>query len=157
MAAYYASPASGLFALLLALEEGKDWGWTSYPILILFTAAVLLLALFVVIEFEVDSPMLDLRVFARFQFTLPLVLISAISLAIFASSFFIPQFLQGPVRGLTPVNTGLALIPQALVLAAADRRALRPRRVPLAGGAGAAGLRGRADDAVADQRRHHDR
>lgn len=109
--------AGGLFALLLALEEGKDWGWTSYPILILFTAAVLLLALFVVIEFEVDSPLLDLRVFARFQFTLPLVLISAISLAIFASSFFIPQFLQGPARGLTPVNTGLALIPQALVLA----------------------------------------
>lgn len=113
----FAAIAGGLFALLLALEEGKDWGWTSYPILILFTAAVLLLALFVVIEFEVDSPLLDLRVFARFQFTLPLVLISAISLAIFASSFFIPQFLQGPARGLTPVNTGLALIPQALVLA----------------------------------------
>src|SRR3954447_24351841 len=31
--------------------------------------------------------------------------------------FFIPQFLQGPSRGLTPVNTGLTLIPQALVLA----------------------------------------
>jgi EmrB/QacA subfamily drug resistance transporter len=113
----FAAVACGLFALLLALEEGEDWGWTSYRILILLTAAVLLLALFVVIEFEVDSPLLDLRVFARFQFTLPLVLVSAISLAIFASSFFIPQFLQGPSRGLTPVNTGLALIPQALVLA----------------------------------------
>jgi len=109
--------AAGLFALLLALEEGKDWGWTSYPILILFTVSALSIALFVVIEFEVDRPLLDLRVFAHFQFVLPLVLVAAVSMAMFASAFFIPQFLQGPSRGLTPVNTGLMLIPQAIVLA----------------------------------------
>ncbi len=68
------------------------------------------------------SPLLDLRVFARFQFTLRLVLMSAISLAIFASSFFIPQFLQGPARGLTPVNTGLALIPAGAGPGRAPRR-----------------------------------
>ena len=109
--------AGGLFALLLALEEGSDWGWTSYRILILFTAAAILLALFVVIELEIDRPLLDLRVFTRGQFVLPLVLVSAVSLGMFASSFFVPQFLQGASRGLTPVNTGLALVPQAVVLA----------------------------------------
>jgi EmrB/QacA subfamily drug resistance transporter len=109
--------AGGLFSLLLALEEGGDWGWTSYRILILFTAAVLLVALFVVIELEVDQPLLDLRIFKRVQFLLALALGSAVSLGMFASAFFIPQFLQGSVRGLTPVNTGIALIPQALVLA----------------------------------------
>ncbi len=117
-------------ALLLALEEGKDWGWTSYRILILFTAAVLLLALFVVIELEVDSPLLDLRVFARFQFALPLVLVSAISLAIFASSFFIPQFLQDP-RGVSPRSTGPRPDPAGAGpgrAPAADRCALRPVR-----------------------------
>src|SRR4051794_23536803 len=113
----FASIAGGLFALLLALEEGKDWGWTSYRILILFTAAALLLALFVVIELEVDTPLLDLRVFRSGQFVLAIVLGAAVSLGMFASAFFVPQFLQGSVRGLTPVNTGLALIPQALVLA----------------------------------------
>lgn len=113
----FASIAGGLFALLLALEEGKDWGWTSYRIIILFCAALLLLALFVVIELEVDTPLLDLRIFKQGQFVLSMVLMSAISLGIFASSFFIPQFLQSSVRGLTPINTGLALIPQALVLA----------------------------------------
>jgi EmrB/QacA subfamily drug resistance transporter len=113
----FVTVAGGLFSLLLALEEGKDWGWTSYRILILFTAAVLLLALFVVVELEVDTPLLDLRVFRSRQFVLSLILGSAVSLGMFASSFFVPQFLQGSVRGLTPVNTGLALIPQALVLA----------------------------------------
>ena len=91
--------AGGLFALLLALEEGKDWGWTSYPILILFTVAALLIALFVVVELEVDRPLLDLRVFSHFQFVLPLVLAAAVSMAMFTSAFFIPQFLQGPSAG----------------------------------------------------------
>jgi EmrB/QacA subfamily drug resistance transporter len=109
--------AGGLFSLLLALEEGKDWGWTSYRILVLFTAAALLLALFVIIELEVRSPLLDLRIFRSGQFVLALILVSGVSLGMFASAFFVPQFLQGSVRGLTPVNTGLALIPQALVLA----------------------------------------
>jgi EmrB/QacA subfamily drug resistance transporter len=113
----FATIAAGLFALLLALEEGKDWGWTSYPIMILFTVASLCVALFIVIELEVDRPLLDLRVFTHFQFVLPLLLVSVISMGMFASAFFIPQFLQGPSRGLTPVNTGLMLIPQALVLA----------------------------------------
>jgi hypothetical protein len=56
-------------------------------------------------------------VFTHFQFVLPLLLVSVISMGMFASAFFIPQFLQGPSRGLTPVNTGLMLVPQALVLA----------------------------------------
>jgi len=113
----FATIAAELFALLLALEEGKDWGWTSYSILILFTVAAICLALFVVVELEVDRPLLDLQVFRHFQFVLPLVLVSVISMGMFASAFFIPQFLQVPSRGLTPVNTGLMLIPQALVLA----------------------------------------
>jgi EmrB/QacA subfamily drug resistance transporter len=113
----FATIAAGLFALLLALEEGKDWGWTSYSILILFTVAAICLALFVVIELEVDRPLLDLKVFTHFQFVLPLLLVSVVSMGMFASAFFIPQFLQGASRGLTPVNTGLMLIPQALVLA----------------------------------------
>ena len=48
--------ATGLVCLLLALTEGQSWGWTSYPIMILLTVGVLLLALFVVIELEVDAP-----------------------------------------------------------------------------------------------------
>ena len=48
--------ATGLFSLLLALTEGQDWGWTSYPTLILLTVGVLSLALFVIIELEVDAP-----------------------------------------------------------------------------------------------------
>src|SRR6476661_3998700 len=39
----FAAIASGLFSLLLALSEGESWGWTSYPVLILFTVGTLCL------------------------------------------------------------------------------------------------------------------
>ena len=49
--------------ILLAVSKGSNWGWTGYRVLILLTAGALLLALFVVVELEVDQPLLDVRVF----------------------------------------------------------------------------------------------
>src|SRR5882757_2771200 len=51
--------AVGLFALLLALSEGQDWGWTGYRVLILTALSINLLALFVVIELHVKEPLLN--------------------------------------------------------------------------------------------------
>ncbi|GLZ51514.1 MDR family MFS transporter [Actinomycetospora sp. NBRC 106378] len=108
--------AVGLFSMLLALHEGPTWGWTSYPTLILLTVGVLALALFVVIELEVDEPLLDLRVFAHWPFTNSLLLIAIISMGLFGVLFYIPVFLQ-QYQGLGAFETGLLLLPQALVMA----------------------------------------
>lgn len=108
--------AGGLSALLLALEEGSDWGWTSYPVLILFAASLNLLALFVIVELHVDHPLLDVRVFTHWPFVNSILLISTMSVGLFAVVFYVPVFLQN-VQGLTPSNTGLVLMPQALALA----------------------------------------
>ncbi|MEJ2866589.1 DHA2 family efflux MFS transporter permease subunit [Actinomycetospora sp. OC33-EN08] len=112
----FAAVAVGLFSLLLALHEGPKWGWTSYPTLILLTVGVLALALFVVIELEVDEPLLDLRVFTHWPFTNSLLLISIISMGLFGVLFYIPVFLQ-QYQGLGAFETGLLLLPQALVMA----------------------------------------
>ncbi|GAA4938613.1 EmrB/QacA subfamily drug resistance transporter [Actinomycetospora succinea] len=108
--------ATGLFALLLGLHEAEDWGWTSYPVLILLTYGVLALALFVVIELEVDHPLLNVRVFASWPFTNSLILIAVISAGLFGVLFYIPQSLQLN-QGLGAFETGLLLLPQALVMA----------------------------------------
>jgi len=108
--------AGGLFALLLALSEGADWGWGSYPILGLFTFSVLSLALFVVIQLEIDDPLLDLRVFRYGAFTHSLVLIALVSMVLFAVVFYIPLFLQQG-QGLGALDAGLILLPPALAMA----------------------------------------
>ena len=108
--------AGGLVCLLLALTEGQSWGWTSYTILILFTAGGLLLALFVIVELEVDKPLLDVTVFRHWPFTNSLLLVSVLSVGLFAVLFYIPLFLQQG-KGLGAFDTGLLLLPQALVMA----------------------------------------
>lgn len=108
--------ATGLAVLLLALTKGPDWGWTSYPILIMLTAGVISLALFVVIELEVDEPLLDVRLFAVWPFTNSLILLVALFVGLFAILFYIPQFLQAG-QGVQPFDAGLILLPEALVMA----------------------------------------
>src|SRR3977135_2681630 len=106
--------ASGLFSLLLALSEGASWGWYSYRVLILLTVSVLSLALFVVIELEVADPLLDLRVFRHWSFTHSLLLTALLSVVWFAVLFYIPLFLQ-QAQGWGAFDTGLTLLPQAVV------------------------------------------
>jgi EmrB/QacA subfamily drug resistance transporter len=106
----------GLFALLLALTKGIDWGWTSYRVLMLLTAGLLSLALFVVIELQVDEPLLEVRLFRIWAFTNSLVLLIALFVGLFAVLFYIPLFLQNS-RGVLPLDAGLILLPEALVMA----------------------------------------
>ena len=108
--------AVGLFSLLLALSEGEDWGWSSYPVLILLTVGVLSLALFVIVELKVDKPLLDVRVFRYWAFTNSLLLISVLSVGLFTVLFYVPLFLQ-QAQGLGAFEAGLLLLPQALVMA----------------------------------------
>jgi EmrB/QacA subfamily drug resistance transporter len=107
--------AGALVSLLLAIEEGDDWGWTSYPVVMLFLVAITLLAVFVVVEFSVEHPLLDLRMFKTRTFVVSLLLIVAIMVGLFAATLYIPLFLQN-IQGLSALNAGLDLLPQALVM-----------------------------------------
>ncbi len=107
--------AGSLFALLLALEEGSNWGWTGYRVLILLAVSINLMALFVVTELRVKHPLLNLKVFAYWPFVNSLILNAAISIGLFATLFYIPSFLQS-AQNLTPWNAGLVMAPLAVVL-----------------------------------------
>ena len=78
-------------------------------------SALVFLALFVIIELEVDHPLLDVRVFRHWAYTNSLLLISVLSVGLFAVLFYIPLLLQ-QARGLGAFDTGLLLLPQALVM-----------------------------------------
>ena len=105
----------GLFAVLLAFEEGTSWGWTSYRVLGLLALGTNLLLLWVVVELQVEHPLLDVRVFKNATFVKSAVLIGVLFVGLFAMLFNLPQFLQG-VQQWTPWHSGLILLPQALVL-----------------------------------------
>ncbi|HEX6404530.1 MAG TPA: DHA2 family efflux MFS transporter permease subunit [Pseudonocardiaceae bacterium] len=107
--------AGGLFAVLLALSEGENWGWYSYRVLGLITLSVLSLALFVVIELAVDDPLLDIRIFRYGAYTHSLALISLLMVVMFGVLFYIPLFLQAG-QGMGALDAGITLLPQALMM-----------------------------------------
>jgi EmrB/QacA subfamily drug resistance transporter len=108
--------ATACFALLLAVSEGQQWGWTSYPVLMLVAVGFDLLVLFVVIELQVEQPLLTLRTFTYRPFVISLLLMAIVYTGLFASIYLVPLFLQN-VQGITAWNTGLTIMPQALVMA----------------------------------------
>lgn len=105
--------ALGCFALLLALSEGQDKGWTSLYIVNLFILAGFTLTLFVIWELITDQPMLDIRLFSNKTFAASLVCLSIATVGLFSAIFMIPLFVQN-AQGLTPMQTGMMMAPAAM-------------------------------------------
>lgn len=103
----------GLFCLLLALSEGVDEGWTSAYILSLFYAAIASLILFVAIELNHESPILDLRLFKNWNFTFSTIVVFIGTTGLFGGIFLIPLFMEN-LRGLTAMQTGMLMFPAAM-------------------------------------------
>lgn len=82
----------------------------------MLSAGVDVLALFVVIELCTEYPLLNVRVFRYWPFVNSLLLIAMVYVGLFAVRFYIPLYLQEG-QNLTPMHTGLTVLPQALIKA----------------------------------------
>ena len=104
----------GCFAFLLALSQGHKEGWTSQYIVNLLLGGFFALILFVFVELEQDNPILDIRILKNKIFSLSVVASGLITIGLFGGVFLIPLFTQN-IQGLTPLQTGLLLMPAAIV------------------------------------------
>jgi MFS family permease len=114
----YLTFAYGLSAIIVVSAKGQKWHWDSYLVLILAVSAVLSLALFAVIENEVDNPLIDLRIFRCWPFVNSLLLIGVLLIMLFGVAYYVPQFLQN-VQGFDARHTGLVLLPMGLLMVVA--------------------------------------
>jgi len=106
----------GLVALMVALNQGHAWGWSSPPIVGLLAAAALLLVIFVRVEARRLSPMLDLSLFRSRVFSAATASAVLNYACVYAVLFVLPFLLiQG--RGLDTRQAGLVLTAQPVVMA----------------------------------------
>ena len=91
--------AGWLVALLIALSEGNEWGWTSARVLGLFAVAVVLAAAWVVVELRVPVPMIDMHMMRRRGVWTSNVVAGCVGFGMFAS-FGVPATAAAdPARG----------------------------------------------------------
>ncbi len=95
-------------------EGGGGSGWTSPEALTGIIVGGVALLIFVIVELRRKEPLLELRVFKSSDFTRGIVLQWIVQIALFGTLFLVPIFLQ-IAKGYTPFQTGLILLPQALM------------------------------------------
>jgi EmrB/QacA subfamily drug resistance transporter len=105
----------GLFALIYGIIEAGQDGWTADHVLAAFGAAFVLLAVFAWWENRTTNAMLPLRFFKNMSFTGANVALTLVMFSMFGATFFMSQYFQS-VQGYSAFETGLRILPMALVI-----------------------------------------
>ncbi|WP_423834549.1 MFS transporter [Streptomyces manipurensis] len=104
-----AAIAGGLTLIMLGVDQGSGWGWTSPATWGCLVAGVALLALFVRIERHSDEPLLDLGLLRNGPF-LTITLAGSLSNVVYCLvAVFSALYLQ-QARGLSPFTAGLVFL-----------------------------------------------
>jgi len=121
--------SGGLIAMLVALTEGEDWGWTSTRTLGLAFVALVFFAAWALAELRVPEPMVDMRMLAVRQVLFTNITALVAGFAMFGTFVLVPNFVETP-HGLparvqrlidygfdaSATKAGLYLLPSSLTL-----------------------------------------
>ncbi len=113
---------TGFAALLMAIIEGPERGWTDSLVVVGFVVAVVSLVGFVFFERRHHEPMLDMGFFANTRFAMGSLGITMTFFAMFATFFTLTQYLQY-VKGYSALGAGLRGLPFAATMILVSPRA----------------------------------
>ncbi|MBN2074562.1 MAG: MFS transporter [Dehalococcoidales bacterium] len=103
---------TGFFALVYAIIQAGEDGWTATSVLAAFGTAAVLLTGFVLWEKRTTNAMLPLSFFKNMSFTGANLALTFVMFALAGALFFLGQYLQS-VQGYTPLQAGVRLLPMA--------------------------------------------
>ena len=105
--------AIALSSLVLVLEKGQEWGWTSVASILSYMLVVIFGFWFLKIEKKHPSPMIDLKFFKN-KTMVSALLVSFISFGgMMGAMFLLPMFAQ-IFLGYNATETGLLFLPMSL-------------------------------------------
>jgi DHA2 family multidrug resistance protein len=109
----------GLTSLQYVLERGQheDW-WGSNTIVTLAIVSAIALGIFAFMTARDKHPIVNLRVFRISSFSLGNVVLFVIGFGLFGSELIVPLFFQS-ILGMTALDSGKALVPNAIATAVA--------------------------------------
>ena len=102
-----------LVTFLLTVTNGSKVGWTSPTIVVAALTFLVFLSIFIWWELRAPTPMLDLRLFSRWVFSIGVSSAFISFLGVSSSRFLLPFYLQAAL-GYSPAQIGLIMIPNAI-------------------------------------------
>ncbi|MEU9133391.1 MFS transporter [Kitasatospora sp. NPDC048540] len=130
--------AGWLSALLVAVSQGNNWGWTSNKTLGLFAVAAVVALVWIIIETKVSHPLVDMKMMSRPAVAFTNISGLLIGFGMYGSFLVISNFAQTPEKlahygfTATVLHAGVMLLPSAIgsMIAAPVGALLIARRGP---------------------------
>jgi EmrB/QacA subfamily drug resistance transporter len=110
--------SAGMGTLVFSIIQAPNWGWGSASTLATIAAGLVILAEFVNIERRMERPMLDVQLFRNLRFTAASASITIGFFTLAGFTFLITQYFQF-IKGYSPLETGVRLLPVASSIAVA--------------------------------------
>ncbi|MGX6961576.1 MDR family MFS transporter [Vagococcus xieshaowenii] len=101
--------------MLYGFSSVGSRGWGDSLVLGCIAIGIIFLAIFSLRQLKMDEPFLELRVFKSKIFTVTTVLSGLVMMAMIGAEMVLPMYIQN-IRGETAFNSGLMLLPGALVM-----------------------------------------
>lgn len=102
-----------LATMVLVLDRGQTWGWSSTYSIICYIVSVVSMALFIFIEQREKEPVVDLNFFKIPAFTIANIASFISMMGLFGGIFLIPIFAQN-ILGYSVTKSGYLFIPMAV-------------------------------------------
>lgn len=105
----------GFGGLLYGFSMAGTAGWDALEVYGTIIVGAIALVLFIIRQLKVEQPLLDLRTYKFPMFALASIISMVISVAMFSGMILTPAYVQN-VRGISPFDAGLMMLPGALVM-----------------------------------------
>jgi len=106
----------GFTVLVYSITRAGTDGWGNATVITLLIAGGVLLAAFVLVEMLVKDPVINVRLFTNYTFSISNLLIWITTGVLFGNIFLLPLFFER-VEGLSALTTGEIMISQGLAMA----------------------------------------
>lgn len=107
----------GFGSLLYGFSEAGNKGWGSTEIVTMFIVGTVFIIFFILRELRMKAPMLSLEVLKYPTYTLTTVINMIVMMSLYGGMILLPLYLQ-ILRGFSALDSGLLLLPGALVMGA---------------------------------------
>ncbi|MCD8510627.1 MAG: multidrug efflux MFS transporter [Bacillus sp. (in: Bacteria)] len=106
----------GFGGLLFGFSSAGERGWTDPFVYVTIAVGIVSLVSFILRQLKMDVPMLNFKVYRYPMYSLASAIAMTMNMALFSGMLLLPIYVQ-TIRGYSPMEAGLMLLPGALTMA----------------------------------------